>query len=334
MLVVLSIFLFWLLGAFTPDPGPPAQDDSVVWSLGHVAEEWFIPIPAQFYVEMDHAIAALENGGRLRAVLPQAYTDSRELLRFCADFRNHSASIEHRIKQDVFLRASSDLKALRWDLTRYLVSSQQAKTWYGRWSEEGWRKAGLGLPAQEELRQNIFDGIYEFLKLQSNVVNELWWASVDVEWDAALLWQAYKLNFTRSVEEVESAAHEACVRDYEIKPQDGRDQDAQDECDTINPHGFLRDADLLKHERQLDDLKSDAHDVRMSLEKWQRKIPQILTEYRQGMGRSLTTPELEARWRAWVSSMEEQELERKRNSGELPAQTVPAADTTTTITWA
>ncbi|KAF7187955.1 hypothetical protein HII31_10855 [Pseudocercospora fuligena] len=371
-LIFIAIFVLWMFGAFSPEPVLPVQDDSVVWSLGHVAEEWFMPIPSEFYVDMDHAIAVLANGTRfvkqlekdaalldrqlatrkseskimeftspsLRAVLPQAYEDSRELLRFCADYNNHSASIEHRIKQDIFLRAGSDLKALRWELTRFRVSSQQSKTWYGRWSEEGWRKAGLGLPEPTKLRQKVFDGLYDFLTFQSSVVHKLWWDSTEFEWDAGNLWQAYKLHFSRSVEEVEKAAHEACVRDYEIHSQEGQDEDdsssqnREDECDTVNPHGFIRDANLLDHEQQLATLKSDINKIQKTLDKWDKKIGRILTEYRNDMGRQLTGPEMEARWRAWVYSIEEQELERKRENGELSEEEMSGVETTQTIRWA
>lgn len=275
-----------------------------------------------------------------RAALPQAHEDSRELLRFCADYKNHSNSIEHRIKQEIFLRAGSDLKALKWELTRFRVSSQQAKTWYGRWSEEGWRKAGLGLPEPTKLRQKVFGGLYDFLAFQSSVVHKLWWDSTEFEWDAGNLWQAYKLHFSRSVEEVEQAAHKACVRDYEIQSHEGQDEDEsssqnrEDECNTVNPHGFIRDANLLDHEQQLSTLKSDINKIQKTLDKWDKKIGRILTEYRHDMGRQLTGPEMEARWRAWVYSMEEQELERKRASGELPEEEMSGAETTTTITWA
>ncbi|KXS94161.1 hypothetical protein AC578_7672 [Pseudocercospora eumusae] len=370
-LVFIAIFIFWVFGAFSPEPGPPVQDASVVWSLGDVAQDWFVPIPAQFYVDMGHAITVLAKGSHfvnqlekdaalldrqlatrkseskvmeftppgLRAVLPQAYKDSRELLRFCSDFKNHSASIEHRIKQDLFLRAGSDLRALKWDLTRFYVSSQQAKTWYGRWSEEGWRKAGLGLPDAAELRQNFFDGIYDFLQLQSSVVHKLWWDSTEFEADAGNLWQAYKLHFSKSVEEVEKAAHGACLRDYELRSPKGQDedvsnsQDQQHDCDTVNPHGFIRDADLLNHEATLFNLMFDIKNIQLSLEKWDKTIKRILIDYRNEMGRQLTGPDIEARWRAWVYSREEQELERKRKNGELPDEETPGAETTTTITW-
>ena len=98
--------------------------------------------------------------------------------------------------------------------------------------------------------------------------------------------------------------------------------------------GGLSRAYLLDHEQQLSTLKSDINKIQKTLDKWDKKIGRVLTEYRNDMGRQLTGPEMEARWRAWVYSMEEQELERKRASGELPEEEMSGAETTTTITWA